>query len=224
MFKREIIKEVLTSHPELNSKDVTYITALILSKNFSDENLARYLVHMYKLCNTGRYSLTYNLNLDTHIKARDSKTLSLLLTLPKKELLPELYDNKLLLPFEFIAIEKMYNKEYYALLNTLEMSNNSNNYFLTIYNRCYQDICTYEYLEESIIRGTCKIPQKLYIADSSSGEDKAYTFIHMEIIERLARKDYRNPKTKLRFSDRALAQLFKKYGKEVKMYIRYLGV
>jgi len=185
---------------------------------------------MYKLSNTGRFFSIFNFKLEDCIKRRDKKELIKLL---KKPDFPELYDNMLLSGEEIERVEAMKRKEYFSILNTIEQLkfDKSDTTILphiegdttsNIYSKCYKNICIYEVLELENFPGNHIIPNKIYVADSSSGENKSYHFNIMKIITRFASGDFNNPKTGKPFSNKAKNNIASKYGKEIKMYRRYL--
>ena len=230
------ISSALKTHLELETQDIIFGTKSIIKYyekfNLDDEKLTHIILHIYKLSNTGRFSIKYNEKLDKLIKDKEDLEEFLNTSIRLADFFPELYDNKLLSPKEFKSIESMKQKEYYAILNTLEQLkyNKSDITILpykvedkpSIYSKCYKDICIYENLELGTLPGNHIIPQKIYLADSSSGENKSYCFDVMEIVANFSNNNFDNPKTHKPFSGRARNQLLTKYNKEIKMYTRYL--
>lgn len=244
LIRKKIVHDALKTHSKLLEDDIKFGVDTIVNCSkeniLSDEELASIVLHMYKGSNTGRFCLTFNLDIDMHLRSRDKERIKMLTKAPKEAAFPELYQNDLLTQGEKDTINRMYNKEYYAILNTIEKSkfcdtpllpchqekdeyifqDNSN---LSIYNQCYKDICIQESMESTpCLSGSCNIPQKTYVADCSSGENKAYCFDMIDLIKRLGSNNLNNPKTHKPFSDRAKCQLINKYMKEIKMYRKYL--
>lgn len=243
MFRKDILTVILKTH-NLSSDEIEFAANEVLKMNLSDKDLSNFVLQAYLLTNTGRFSLIFNNNLDTDIKFKIGieKWVKMAGT---KEGWPELYDNPYLTNEETKIIEEMSNREYFAILNTLETCKscentgsieifpckttqddsvylNNNIVYTSIYEQCYENVC----ISESIQRGKIislksgsDIPQVAYVGD---GKGTKFCFKVMELIEQLARGNYINPQNNEMFSDTVLNQLLSKYNKEIKMYKRFL--
>lgn len=244
VVKRSIIMSALKTHEKLNDEDRRFGVTVIDKLNLSDEDLASAVLHMYKLTNTGRFCLTFNLDLDMHLKSKNKNRVEALAKASKELAFPELYENESLTLQERQVLERMYNKEYYAVLNTIETAKTTreaaiilpcdhehdeilfhdSNHYLSIYNKCYKDICIYESWENGeeafAPSGQSSIPCKVYVSD----RDKAYCFDMIELVKKLGRGNLINPNTGIEFSNAAQCQLINKYMKEIKMYRKYLCI
>lgn len=243
IFQKEILIPILKTHG-LSSDEIHFAISEILKMNLSEKDFANFILQSYLLTNTGRFSLSFNNKLDENIKSK--------MTIEKwvkmagtKEGWPELYDNPYLTGEEIRIIEEMSNREYFAILNTIETFNscknagdieifpckttqddsvylNDNIVYTSIYEQCYENVC----ISESVQRGKIislksgsDIPQVAYVGD---GKGAKFCFKVMDLIEQLARGNYINAKNDEMFSDTVLNQLLAKYDKEIKMYKRFL--
>ena len=92
-----------------------------LIETMSDAQVAAFFLQIYRGSKTGRFSLTYNLDLRIHIQMKKPDRIRYLLELAgSKKSWPEVYFNPLLSPEEINIMLDTYNREYYAMLNTLE--------------------------------------------------------------------------------------------------------
>ena len=247
ILQKSIVEQSLHSHDALTDDDISYMINLVLNLDISNKKLTNIILHIYKLTNTGRFSLTFNTKLDIAIKNRDRDKIINLITISSNEAAwPELYDNQELDNEEIENILSLTNKEYFAILNSIQTASSSDFenilpcvtkqdeiisydkegiYYNSLYSKCYKNICLYESEQiGKIISTSGIIPSVAYLTDfNKSGQNKKYCFKMMELIERFARNDYTNSKTGTRFSDRTISQVISKFGKEIKMYRRYLS-
>ena len=121
LAQRAILKAAVGTLKDLDLYDVNFVIHIVLSMNLDNKKLADFVLRVYQLSNTGRFSLTYNLDLVNHIKIRDSNRIKdLIKVCGDEKAWPELHKNYYLLSDEITIIQKMSNREYYAILNTLE--------------------------------------------------------------------------------------------------------
>ena len=252
LVKRSILDAVLKTHGNLSEDDRNFAINEIIDAKLDDQDLAKFIHQIYKLSNTGRFSLTYNLDLDSHIKAKIPIRIKELIQVSGDEKAwPELYDNNYLTEIDINVIEKMSNREYYAILNTIQTASSSKDfeniipcvttqddaiylekdgiYHTSIYSKCYNNVCLSESQQTGkIISLTSDIPQIAYVAEGSDTDTNTdigvYCFKIIDLIEQLSRGDYTNPNTGKIFSNRVLNQLLSKYDKEIKMYKKYLTI
>ena len=248
LIQYSVLNSALKTHERLTAEDRHYAITHILGLNINESDLAKFVLQIYKLSNTGRFSLTFNDDLDTHIRARKSERIPILIkTAGTNKAWPELYSNKYLSSEEITTIEQMSNREYYAILNAIETAECSINLdeilpckvvqdekftvgnkiiYNTLYSKCYDNVCLTESEQKGkIISFTHEIPEVAYVADKNvSGEPRKYCFPLMDIISRVAGGNYINPETGVRFSDRTISQISYKYKKELAMYRKYLEI
>jgi len=243
MFQKEILTTVLKTH-KLSNDEIDFAVDEILKMNLSEKDLANFILQVYLLTNTGRFSLIFNNNLDTDIKFKIGIE-KWVKTAGTKEAWPELYDNPYLTNDEIKIIEEMSNREYFAVLNTIETCKSCENtgnieifpcqtkqddsvylnkdiVYTSIYEQCYENVCISESVQRGKIislKSDSDIPRVAYVGD---GKGTKNCFKVMELIEQLARGNYVNSKSNEMFSDLILGQLLSKYDKEIKMYKRFL--
>lgn len=192
MIIYHLISDILQTHLKLDINDIRFTSNIICNMNLSNNQLAKFLLHSYKFSNTGRFTLTFNYNLDIYIKIRNKEKIELLANMSENDAFIELYDNPLLTEIEKITISNIYRREYLSILNTIEYAiatdiplnsifpsnlNNLNNINIndfinnenkSLYSKCYDGICYYE-LEKNgnidDIIGGCEIPMLTYISD-----------------------------------------------------------
>lgn len=206
LIKQKMIETALKTHDDLSTEDRRYAMNIFL-KNISGkstEKVANFILQIYKLSNTGRFSFTYNLDLDTHIKAKIPERIKLLFDVSGTERAwPELYKNPYLTDEEKESIKTMSNREYYAILNTLEntLSFNQNNddnlkeilpcevskdeslsldekgiHHTSIYSKCYDSVCISESNQSGKIisfSNNIAVPQIAYVADNKPDNNKS---------------------------------------------------
>jgi len=248
LLQSAILDAALKTHKDLSDDDREFARSEILKLDLRDQELAKFILQIYKLTNTGRFSLTYNLDLDNHIQARISERIKTLVKVSGDEKAwPELYNNPYLVSEEKESIETMSNREYYAILNTLENARTASDFetvipckisksdtlsldkngikYTSIYSKCYDNVCISESGQSGkivAVKGG-DIPQIAYIADGN-GKNNRYCFKMIDLVEQLAKGDYINPRTGLMFSEIALSQMLIKYEKEIKMYKRHMDI
>ncbi len=247
LVQKEIIESSLKTHNNLSDEDRKYATNEIVKLNLNDRDLASFIAQIYKLSNAGRFSLTYNLDLDTHIKERVSERIKTLVGVAGKEKAwPELYNNPYLTDEETKTIQTMSNREYYVILNTIENAvvgnlkeiipctiskddilslTDGGIKYTTIYSKCYDNVCISETRQSGKIISTAQgdIPQIAYVADGTDKNNK-HCFKVMDLVKQLAKGNYINSNTNSMFSDLLLSQLLSKYEKEIKMYKRHIDI
>jgi len=209
--------------------------------NLSDVELARFCLQIYKLTNTGRFSFTYNEDLDYHIKHRVPNRIEKLVRGARsREAWPELYNNSLLTPKQIIIIEDMSNIEYQTILKGINsnkmlvrscvdqggeetISIDNDVYYNNIYTKCYDQICVAKAKQRGKIVSLANpdIPKVAYIFDPSSSITKE-CFDLMTLISRFAGGNYLNPTTHQQFSAITISNIISKYDKEIKMYKKHL--
>lgn len=236
-----VLTSILKSHDKLNVNDIQYAISIISNMNLSDVELSRFCLQAYKLTNTGRFSLTYNEDLDYHIKNRvPSRIQKLVKGARSREAWPELYNNPLLTRKQVIIIDDMNNIEYQTVLkgiNTNKMlvrscvdqdtketiSVSDDVYYNNIYTKCYDQICVAEAKQRGKIVSLSNpnIPKVAYISDPSSNMTKE-CFDLMTLISRFANNNYLNPTSNQQFSATTIGNILSKYDKEIKMYKKHL--
>ena len=252
LIRKTILETAFGTHKDLSNADVNFVVDEILKMELNNQQLTNVVLQVYQLSNTGRFSLTYNMDLNSHIKIKDTERINTLADVAgTNKAWPELYNNHYLTDQDKKVIEEMANREYYAILNTLETGNddNLNNIlpcemstdnilsltdsdikYTTVYSKCYDNVCISEATQRGKIinmvgsKSDSDIPQVAYVADMNNGVGTKYCFKIMDIIERLAKGDYINPRTGTMFSEIALSQLLYKYDKEIKMYKKHLDI
>lgn len=109
--------------------------------------LAFVLVHTWRNTTSGKFSLTYNLDLGSSIRRKNIKRIeSLWMSTGPENIFPEIYENIMLSRLEKNSIQNIYIKEYTTVINALrKMMDDKNPDFKTLfsefkksYNECYQ--------------------------------------------------------------------------------------
>ena len=238
IVQKSIIDSALKTHEDLTSDDRIYFLSLL--DKLCDKKLAKFVAQIYKLSNTGRFSLTYNMLLDKYIKNKNKeKILTLVEMSGKEKAWPELYNNKRLDEEEIETVETMNRREVHSILNTVETADGYDSFeniipcqaetldtlameekglqYSTIYSDCYNNICISESQQKGkIVSLNSDIPQIAYVADEQ--DRTKYCFNLMDLIERLANGNYINSQSGRMFSKTTLDQILTKYEKEIKMY------
>ncbi len=94
LVHRAVLDAALRTHDELSEDDGNFVIETVLDLGLNDQNLSKFILQIYKLSNTGRFSLTFNLDLDTHIKIKNNERIKALVEVAGTEKAwPELYDN-----------------------------------------------------------------------------------------------------------------------------------
>ena len=62
LVQKAMIEAALKTHEMLSEEDINYALEQIIPINLTDKELALFILQIYKLGNTGRFSLTYNLS------------------------------------------------------------------------------------------------------------------------------------------------------------------
>jgi len=247
LVQGSVLNSALKTHENLTSEDRAFVISQILLLDLDNQQLTKFIHQIYKLSNTGRFSLTFNMDLDAHVKARVADRIHILVsTAGTDKAWPELYDNQYLTQVEQDTISQMNTREYYAILNSIQTAscskdfeniipcraeqveqfsiNTESIYYNSLYSKCFGNVCLYEAEQKGkIINLDGQIPQVAYVADKSSTQLK-YCFQVMELIEQLARGDYVNSQSNRRFSNRTISQLLTKYKKEISMYRKHLDI
>lgn len=238
LIARSMLISALKTHPSLTVEDIRYFVNDFSIKKLKNKQLADLILRIYKLTNVGRFSLTFNQDLDSHIKSRDSDRIEILIKVAGNECAwPEVYDNLLLTPEEKQSIEKMALREYFSILNTLETADPADDLDniipctvsvdniigigenTNVYSQCYDHVCISEAQQSGkIISFKSEIPQVAFVADQT----ERYCFPLLDLIKQLAENNYVNAQTNKKFSDITLTQLLLKYEKEIKMYRHYI--
>ncbi len=255
LVQNYILNKALETHKNLTLPDRSFAVREILRMDLSKKDLAKFILQIFKLTNTGRFSLTYNYKLDKNIKDRDTQKLSELVKIADTEKAwPELYNNSYLTQPEVETIKSMNNREYYAILNTIQKagSKDLNNiipckpnpvaepmkntvikqttvdndiiYYNSIYTKCYDNVCLHESEQKGKIVSVSGTKSSIPQIAYVSDKSNNYCFSLMELVERFAMGNYDNPKTGTRFSNRTLSQVISKYNKEINMYRQYLDI
>lgn len=234
---QKVIYDTLKTHPNLTEDDITFGTNFICNLNLSIEKLTAVVLMTCKTTNTGRFALIFNHDLDNALKLQDGKLLVKLLT--GDNFLFEVYDSELTKE-ERAVVERMIAKETIAIQNALKEAGKliskgnfaSTDHLIpcnleekegTLYSQCYKGVCLKEE-NSDVMNGDTQIPSTIYTVDQVEGERLTNTFCFefMDLIEGLSMTPPTNPTTKQPFSPLALSLLLPRYGKEVKMYKRYL--
>ena len=236
LIARSVLISALKTHPSLTVEDIRWFIQEVQQLN--NRELTDLILRIYKLSNVGRFSFVYNQDLDSHIKERDIQRVQILIKVAGRECAwPEVYNNFLLNSQERETIERMANREYFSILNTIETADPSDDLDniipctvstdeiiglsqnATIYSQCYDNVCIAESQQSGkIISFSNTIPQVAYVADQS----ERYCFPLLDIIKQLAQQNYINSQSNRGFADITLKQLTTKYEKEIKMYKYYL--
>jgi hypothetical protein len=248
LTRYSVLTSALRTHEKLSPENRHFAIRHIMGLDIDDSRFAKFVLQIYKLSNTGRFSLTFNRDLDSHIIAGKSERLSILImTAGNKKAWPELYENSYLSKEDITIIDEMTNREYYAILNTIETAeclttmeeilpwketedrkftvSDDKIHYNSIYSKCYNNVCLSESEQKGkIISLNSEIPKVAYVADTYSDSYEKYCFPMMELIERLAAGNYINQQSGKRFSDRAISQLLEKYRKEIAMCRKYLEI
>lgn len=234
VIQLNILSVVLKDH-KFNPEITKGVINKVLNLNLTDSQFAKFVLQIYKLSNAGRYSLTYNKMFEDMVGNKQSIK-KLIRIAGTEEAWPELYSNNYLNREEKNSIEKMYRREYYAMLHTIENSDSYSDNLLpceindqktvtlndegikytTMYSECYEKICITENKQTGkiISLGNNDIPQVAYVGDKG----KKFCINLVDLIERLAKGNYINPDTNMEFSKTLISQLLSKYEKEIKMY------
>lgn len=162
---RSAVISALRTHNKLSGEDIAYALSVILPMNLDNKAMAKFLIQVYKLSNTGRFSLSYNMDLDRHIIGRVGNRIEKLVRFGKtREAWPELYTNSELNESDIKVVERMSNREFYAMLNALETTTRAIDidrilsckeedplipssrgiYYESLYSKCYDSVCLYE--------------------------------------------------------------------------------
>nr|QBK91144.1 MAG: uncharacterized protein LCPAC202_01180 [Pithovirus LCPAC202] len=114
VFCRQLIGECLTTHNDLNAEDIKF--ALQFNCDiFSDQQLAIVIVHLCKTTDIGKFSLSYNYDVDIAILSRDFTRWVGLLQVGHMTAFPEFYDQKsVFTPIEQASIQRTHSREYNA--------------------------------------------------------------------------------------------------------------
>lgn len=239
---KDVLGTALATHDKLNSDDIRFGTHILLQALSTDESVATAVLHMYKLTNTGRFCMLYNLDLDMHIKERKHKRVKSLATASTQTAFPELYTNSELSEEDIKTIQSISNKEYHAILQAIQAAITSSvpisvdilprynerdsgkNSLYSLYSQYYRDICVYESNYTGKYCSSSDIPFHVYIIDNSEGEPKSYCLDVMHVISAFAKGNYKKNKCNHIFSDQSKKRLHAKYDKEIKLYRRYLAI
>jgi len=253
LVRKNILEAVLRTHTDLSNDDINYAVSLVLKLNLSNQELAAFVLQLYKLSMTGKFSLTYNLDLDTHIKTRVSTRIHKLVQVAgKPKAWPELFDNPYLSVDDIERMQKLSNREFYSVLNTIEtakcardldkplipcssdsvetINTNGGIYYNYLYSECYNNVCLHESEQKGKIislnssKSGNDSYNVAYISDKVSMTEDKSCFDLMELVDRLARNNYTNPETDKPFNDRTLNLLLSRYQTEINMYKRHLEI
>lgn len=253
-----LFREVLGTHSDLTEEDVNNASELICisrSNMVTDVNLQRQLatilLHMNKRTNTGRFSLSFNRELDETIKNKDSAKLCKLTTVDVKNLWPEFYENDSLTEGERKSIFRLYNREALAILNVIEniismddieIYGALNNFLIspkaliessirvnnrvldtTLYQECYEGVCVFEDRKDldEIVSRSSDIPDTHFVVDPTTNGDRVFCFLFMDLIRVIHDDPCINPFTGNNFSEKATKLLRDRFMKEIKMYHVY---
>lgn len=195
------------------SKDeVNFVIATLCS--FPNIDCTNFLLLANQNTNSGRFSESFNHDLNLAVKNRDVDLLYNL-AIGGSNLFVELFDNDELTEKEFETIRSMYNKELQSIKSTVSKGKNSvipqaYNY-QKLYVECYNDICIEEF-------SNANIPQQVILVDNGV----RYTFGYEELYDLLTR-NMPNPQTGKDFNPSLLASLRIRFSKEIKMHRRYLN-
>ena len=168
---RKLVNESLQTHSDLTSEDVRFCIYVLVQSQLSEPQLASFVLHSYQKTNTGRFALCFNTELDVQLKARDTAMIEALSKVGKARAFPELMNNTQLTRVERDTINKMYEREYYSILNVIQHSLKRNSPWLhhesllscdsctpgvttsksasgmsrvTLYSKCYQGVCIHQ--------------------------------------------------------------------------------
>lgn len=225
-----LVIDILKTHPFLDMKDIEYTANIVCNLNLDNKQLAKFLLHSFKRSNIGKFTLTFNHNLDYYIKNRDKDKLQLLISLSENDAFIELFDNPLLNSTEISTIYDIYKLEFLALLNTIEYTlslQSSESRFDSLYSKCYIGICNYK-LENGCtndILQSYQIPSSIPISDFDidNQADKIYYFDLYELINLIINDNNINKFTNKPFSHSVYDLIKQKYNKEILMYKKFLS-
>lgn len=119
-FCRSIVRECLSSHRDLEEEDLEYASSLGCRFKPDDDALAMFMLHSCKSTNTGRFSLTYNFELDRAIVERNGQRVIDLASIDVDTAWPEVFDNPYLSEAERETIIRVHDKELNAVKNVVE--------------------------------------------------------------------------------------------------------
>ena len=96
LIQNTVIEHALRTH-DLTDLDIEFALNEIEKLNLDTKKLSKFINQIYKLSNTGRFSLTFNKDLDIHIQSKvPSRIKSLVRVSGTEKAWPELYDNNYL--------------------------------------------------------------------------------------------------------------------------------
>jgi hypothetical protein len=241
LIRKSMLMTALQSHENLTKDDINYIIDIVVfgynRDELPDKLFSHFILHLHNLTYTGKFSLTFNKNLDKAILKRNMEWIKLVLEKYSKNIyLPEVYSNQNLSDKEKKGIVKISRKEYLAILRTLQKANIGNIgnllpkivceslseeqlsvdqdgiYYNSLYSQCYNNICLYESKQiGKITDPNGDNIRNIYISDGNNDGKKCYDL--MKII----RKVITSPSGP-DLSDRMISQIKDNYSKEIKMF------
>lgn len=168
-----LIIETLKTHIKLSPCDRKFTADFVCNMDISVQELAKFVHHSYKLSNTGRFSLSFNYLLDLFIKQRNRQKIKDMVLLPSEQAFIELFDNDSLTHTERNTIKSMYNREYIAILNTIQHALSDDDHIANIL-PCYKHAkCQYS-TEPDIINESpiyTKYYRRICLAFNENSED-----------------------------------------------------
>lgn len=243
-----IIPEALLSRGDYSTEQIRFVTDTICQgRDISLEQLAYLILFVTPNTNAGRFAVIFNEQLRSVVDRGDRSALMNLVSRGGHNFV-ELYDNSALTEAERQSIARMVDREYSALLSTLQQGSDlqdplSHSYLPCakrtvnqvsvtdgkstkssgLYTRCYNEICIYD----QDTGATPDIPQTVFVPDPASGSPvmRVYCFEIMPLVHLLVTAGSTspiNPQTGATFSSLALQLLQQKFSKEIKMYTRSL--
>lgn len=253
-FCRSIVKECLSTHRDLNEEDVEYASSLGCRFGPDDDDLAMFALHSCKSTNTGRFSLTYNFELDRAIVGRNDQRVIDLASVKADVAWPEVFDNSDLSDAERETIMRVHDKELNAVKNVIEQGKtmsppytvqfmtkceptidkvidkrNGIDTKTTLYGMCYKGVCIEESRHGEVLfdleqpeklTETVMVPEKAASAEIGIHLVRCYDFIHL--LHGLSLDPPVDPTTGQKFSDITEKTLLSRYGKEIKMYQKFI--
>lgn len=257
-----ITKYVLKTHKELNDEDVNFgvnfITSFYkysletLKKQkiqglLNDDQLVMFLTYANQNGIT-RFSLTFNEELESALKSRDTIILKKIILGPK-EMFVELYDNKYLSDSDRISILRLLSREIIAMndlfrklkeetFNIQDVCSSKNFYIsinknqsgidiATLSSECYINSCIQDLKLTSddeiynLMRVFEKPSKNVFIIEKELDRYEKYCLDTLEIIKIVDSENPINPLTNKPLSENIIKLIKQKFHKEIALYKRY---
>jgi len=191
--------------------------------------LAFVLVHSWRKTTSGKFSLTYNLDLKSSVKRKNTKRIEdLWMSTGPENLFPEVYNNKMLSKSEKNSVQNIYIREYTAILNALRKLTEEKTFnksdtlfsdFKGAYDTCYRKISenSDKLIDSLTTNGVVFVPNGNIVKSGSLVVNNVKAYEFMDLITILARQKMSGCST-----NKVTNNLLRRYNKEVSMMIIYL--